>query len=60
MEKLRSKLVCFTKPLKVSDNNKDTLAYYATELITTVMILSNRTLCIFFACPSDHNNQLRQ
>jgi hypothetical protein len=38
MEKLRSKLVCFTKPLKLSDNNKDTLAYYATELIMTVMV----------------------
>ncbi len=49
MEKLRSKLVCFTKPLKLSDNNKVTLAYYATELITTVTILSNRTLCIFQA-----------
>ncbi len=60
MEKLRSKLACFTKPLKVSYNNKDTLAYYPTELITIVTILSNWTLCIFFACPSDHNNQLRQ
>ncbi len=28
----------FTKPLKLSDNNKDTLAYYATELITTVTV----------------------
>ncbi len=38
MKKLRSKLVCFTKPLKLSDNDKDILAYYATELTTTVMV----------------------
>jgi hypothetical protein len=39
IEKLRAKLVRLSKPVKVSDNNNDTLAYYATELITDVKLL---------------------
>jgi hypothetical protein len=36
MDNWCSKLVRFSKPQKVSDKNKNTLAYYATELITAV------------------------
>jgi hypothetical protein len=37
--KLLSKLVHFSKPVKVTDNNRDTLAYYVTELIMAITAL---------------------
>jgi len=33
MDKLLTKLVRLSKPVKVTDNKKDTLAYYARKLI---------------------------
>jgi hypothetical protein len=36
MDKLLTKLVRLSKPVKVTNSNKDTLAYNVTELITAV------------------------
>jgi hypothetical protein len=36
VDRLRTKLVCLSKPVKVTDNKKDTLAYYTTDLYTAV------------------------
>ncbi len=36
MDKFCSKLVRLSKPVKVTDNNKNTAAYYPTDTITAV------------------------
>ncbi len=48
IEKLRTKLVRLSKPVKMNDNNKDTLGYYAMEFITAVTTFIEHAYGAFF------------
>ncbi len=57
MNKLHTKLVRMSKPVKVTDNNKDTLVSYATKFftaITTFIVQATEEMLHRFSLSREH------